>query len=122
MIGNRPTLIARGRTYWVEFRPSRGHEQDGLRPAIVVSAEEMSAAGILTVVPTTRQKLDRIRPYEVLIPAGRGVPFDSKALCNHIQTIDIAERVRDPIGVVDDDLMDEVDRAILIVLFGDRAA
>ena len=81
MIGRYPALIGRGRVFWAELRPTKGHEQDGLRPAVVVSADEMSAAGIVTVLPTTRQKLDLVRPYEVFIPAGRGgMPFDSKVL------------------------------------------
>jgi mRNA interferase MazF len=119
MLGQFPPLIERGLTFWVDFTPeARGHEQEGVRPAVVVSAKEMSAAGILIVAPTTTQKLDRVYPYEVRIPAGRGVPQDSKALVNQLRTIDINQRLRGSIGRLDDDLMAEIDRALLIVLFG----
>lgn len=109
-------LIEKGSTYWVEFSPTLGHEQDGERPSVVVSATEMSAGGVIQVVPTTTRKLDRIRPYEVFLPAGRGgVPNDSKAMVNQIRTIDVAERLRRPISRVDDDIMREIELAILIV-------
>lgn len=122
MIGNRPPLINRGRTFYVDLDPTKGHEQSGIRSVIVVSAPEFSAAGILTVVPTTTQKLDRVRPYEVFIPAGHGLPEDSKTLTNQLRTIDIAERLGDPIGQIDDDLLLQLDRALLIVLFGAEMA
>jgi mRNA-degrading endonuclease toxin of MazEF toxin-antitoxin module len=51
------------------------------------------------------------------IPAGRGVPEDNMALANQLRTIDIAERPRDPLGRLDDELLRKLDRAILIVLF-----
>ena len=119
MIGNRPpALIERGRTFFVDFNPTRGREQSGVRPGIVITSAEMSAGGVLTVVPTTTQKLDRIYPYEVLIPAGRGLPETSKVLVNQLRTIDIAERLKEPIGRIDEDLMLQIDRALVIVLFG----
>jgi mRNA interferase MazF len=119
MIGNRPpALIERGRTYFVDFNPTRGHEQAGIRPGVVVTSAEMSASGVLTVVPTTTQRLDRIYPYEVLVPAGRGLPETSKVLVNQLRTIDIAERLKEPIGRLDEELMQQIDRALVIVLFG----
>ena len=71
---------------------------------------------------TTTQKLDYVRPYEVLVPAGHGLPEDSKVLLNQLRTIDMAERVRERLGILDDDLMMDVDRALLIVLFGPGVA
>jgi mRNA interferase MazF len=122
VIGNRPPLVPRGTTFMVNFNPTMGHEQSGIRPGVVVSAEEMSAAGIVLIAPTTTQKLDYVRPYEVLVPAGHGLPEDSKVLLNQLRTIDMAERVRERLGILDDDLMMDVDRALLIVLFGPGVA
>ena len=56
MVGARPS---RGEVWEVDFGKTRGHEQAGRRPAVVVSASRFNrgAAGLVVVLPlTTRAK------------------------------------------------------------------
>jgi mRNA interferase MazF len=77
----------------------RGHEQAGIRPAIIVSNEAFNRhSGLFTVVPLTTEKEHRpARPNEVLLPTGTGgVPYTSIALPHQIRTLP-ALRVKPPL-------------------------
>jgi mRNA interferase MazF len=77
----------------------RGHEQAGIRPAIIVSNEAFNQhSGLFTVVPVTSEKEYRpARPTEVALPAGTaGLPYASIALPHHLRTIS-ALRVKPPL-------------------------
>ncbi|GEM_PF-262794 len=77
----------------------RGHEQAGIRPAIIISNEAFNRhSGLFTIVPLTSEKEYRpARPNEVALPAGTaGVPYASIALPHHIRTIS-ALRVKPPL-------------------------
>jgi mRNA-degrading endonuclease toxin of MazEF toxin-antitoxin module len=76
----------------------------------------VAAGGTLIVVPTTTQRLDKVRIYEVVIAAGDGVPETSKALTQHIRVVDIEERVIRPIGRVSPEVLGRIDDALPIVL------
>src|SRR5262245_27947452 len=56
-----PKVIRRGDIWLVDFDPTTGHEQRGVRPAVVISSDFMDTAvvGLAFVVPgTTRERLD----------------------------------------------------------------
>lgn len=58
----------RGDIVWVDFDPTKGHEQSGRRPALVVSPRTYNAkSGLVLLCPIT----SRIKeyPYEVIIRA-----------------------------------------------------
>ncbi|HEX6778750.1 MAG TPA: type II toxin-antitoxin system PemK/MazF family toxin [Ktedonobacterales bacterium] len=77
----------------------RGHEQAGIRPAIIVSNEGFNRhSGLFTIVPLTSEKEYRpARPNEIALPAGTaGLPFSSIALPHQIRTIS-ALRVKPPL-------------------------
>jgi mRNA-degrading endonuclease toxin of MazEF toxin-antitoxin module len=54
----------------VNFSPVEGNEQDGARPALVVSRDEMNATRLCMVVPGTRTY--KRRPSRVALPKGEG--------------------------------------------------
>lgn len=77
----------------------RGHEQAGIRPAIIVSNEAFNQqSGLFTVVPLTSEKEYRpARPNEVLLPAGMaGLPYPSIAVPHQLRTLS-ALRVKPPL-------------------------
>lgn len=83
----------------VNFSPVAGHEQDGARPALVVSRDEMNRTGLCMVVPGTRTL--RKRPGRVAIPKGEGgLPDDTYLLCDQLRTVDAVRFMR-RIGAVD---------------------
>ena len=72
--------------------PTRGSEQAGRRPVLVVSREQINQLlSVVNVIPLTSRKSEArvIYPNEVLLPAGTpGLRVDSIALCYQIRTLD----------------------------------
>lgn len=78
----------RGEVWLVDFDPVRGHEQGGLRPALVISSDRFNAGrGQLAVVlPMTTR--DRQVPTHVrLVPPEGGLLRPSLILCDQIRTV-----------------------------------
>lgn len=73
----------------VQLSPSKGHEQRGLRPAIVLSDYPYNLKSKLaTICPITSKA--KGYPFEVQIPDGFGV--HGVILANQIRAIDLRER------------------------------
>jgi mRNA interferase MazF len=72
----------------VDFDPTVGHEQAGLRRALVVSNEPFHRSGLATVCPISA-RAPRY-PAEVAIQAGEaGQTKDAAVLCHQLRTIDL---------------------------------
>jgi len=72
----------------VDLSPTRGHEQDLVRPAVIVSADSFNrgAAGLVMVLPLTRTQ--RAIPFHVEVrPPEGGLRSTSYVLCDQIRTI-----------------------------------
>lgn len=78
----------RGEVWTVDLSPTRGHEQDLVRPAVVVSSDSFnrSAAGLVMVLPLTRTHRGIPFHVEVRPPEG-GLRSTSYVLCDQIRTI-----------------------------------
>ncbi|HEY8869321.1 MAG TPA: type II toxin-antitoxin system PemK/MazF family toxin [Candidatus Limnocylindrales bacterium] len=119
MIGNKPDFMERGTIVQADLgKPTRGSEQAGQRPAVIVSARAMTAGPTLVIIPcTTTQPGRPRRPYEVILaPEETGLPAESTALVHHIRVIDkrfILDRHR---GRVTDSAMRRIDATIRLVL------
>ena len=75
----------RGDTVWLDFAPRSGHEQDGRRPALVLSPHAYQArTGLALVCPITRQA--KGYPFEVALPAG--FPVDGVVLADQVKNVD----------------------------------
>jgi mRNA interferase MazF len=72
----------------IDFDPTIGHEQAGVRRALVVSRDPFHRSGMATVCPISA-RAPRY-PAEVAIPAGHaGQTLDAVILCHQIRTIDL---------------------------------
>lgn len=72
----------------IDFDPTVGHEQAGIRQALVVSRDPFHRSGMATVCPISA-RVPRY-PAEVAIPAGNaGQTLDAVILCHQIRTIDL---------------------------------
>jgi mRNA interferase MazF len=99
-------MVTQWRVYRAGLDPTYGHEQAGVRPVIVVSANPINERyGVVSVIPVTSRKDERAaRLGEVLLPSGTaGLKKDSFALCYQIRAID-KSRLFDSPGVIPDDL------------------
>ena len=85
--------------------PTRGSEQAGRRPVLVVSREQINQLlSVVNVIPLTSRKSEArvIYPNEVLLPAGTaGLRVDSIALCYQIRTLD-KSRLEQDLGELND--------------------
>ncbi len=85
----------------VDLNPTRGHEQAGRRPGLVVSADAFNAgrAGVVFVVPFTTRGRGIPTHVEVRPPAG-GLREPSWARCEDLRSISVERLVGGPLGVV----------------------
>lgn len=61
---NKKYIPDRADIVWVSFSPTKGHEQSGYRPAIVVSPKVYNkASGLCIILPITSNKKDY--PFEI---------------------------------------------------------
>lgn len=100
----RRYIPERGDVVWLDFNPTRGHEQSGRRPALVVSSTKYNAkSGLALVCPVTSQI--KGYPFEV--------PFKTKGvqgviLADQIRAVDWEERNAKKISTVSETVMAEV--------------
>lgn len=67
MSNSKKYIPDQGDLIWIEFNPQAGHEQAGLRPAIVVSpASYNGVIGLAVLCPITSKV--KGYPFEVLLP------------------------------------------------------
>jgi len=94
----------RGNVVWIDFSPTKGHEQSGLRPAVVIStAQYNSFSGLVLVCPMTSKR----RGYFFEIPI-EGPKRKSFVLSDQIRSFDIQERVKKTTGKVSELEINEI--------------
>jgi len=106
--------VTRGDVVVVELDPTRGSEQRGTRPSLVVQNDVGNEYAPTTiVVPFTTSFGDERYPFEVLVRGGESpLREDSVALCSQLRTVSIEHRVLETIGSIPPERMDDVDRAL----------
>ncbi|HHV64896.1 MAG TPA: type II toxin-antitoxin system PemK/MazF family toxin [Peptococcaceae bacterium] len=101
--------------FWADLEPTKGSEQAGVRPVLVVSSEIMNEAlPIVSILALTSLKKGRkIYPIEVLLSSeATGLPQDSIAMAHQIRAIS-KERLKDKVGYLNsDELKEKVKTAI----------
>jgi len=109
--------IKRGEIYLAALDPTLGKEISKTRPIVIVSNDKNNAfSGTVTILPISSQNIDKVYPFEVLLPKGTGnLPKDSKIKADQIRTIDRARIVKH-IGGVGSAEMKEIEKAIRLHL------
>jgi mRNA-degrading endonuclease toxin of MazEF toxin-antitoxin module len=69
-----PPLPNRGEVWLADLNPTRGHEQEGARPVLIISTDPFNQgpAGLVFVLPLTRT--DRRVPINEGAPGGGATP------------------------------------------------
>lgn len=106
--------VHRGDIVIVELDPTRGSEQRGTRPCLVVQNDVGNENAPTTiVVPFTTSFDDTLYPFEVLVTAEEcALRDDSVALCSQIRTVALEHRIKENLGAVPDERMAEIDTAL----------
>ena len=85
----RTYLPDAGDLIWTDFDPTRGREQAGRRPALVISSATFTKnTGLAVVCPIT----SRVRPFPTSVVLPPGLPIGGEILTSHIRSIDTAAR------------------------------
>jgi mRNA interferase ChpB len=80
---------SRGDIIRLDFDPSVGTEQQGTRPALVLSPEAFNRFGLALACPVTRgDAFARGHAWTVAL-AGAGLVTDGVVLCNQMRTVDL---------------------------------
>mgnify|MGYP001596024087 CR=1 FL=1 len=84
--------IKRGDLFWVDLDPTRGSEQAGRRPVLVIQNDIGNEVAPTTIVaPLTTKSFTKEYPTNVHLPKGiSGLKSDSTVLLSQIRTIDKA--------------------------------
>jgi mRNA interferase MazF len=85
----RPYRPNAGDLIWTDFDPTRGREQAGRRPALVISPAAFTEnTGLAIVCPIT----SRIRPFPTSVVLPSGLAVTGEILTSHIRSIDTEAR------------------------------
>ena len=104
------TKLEQGDVYFVEFGPSKGHEYEKSRPAIILTTHSnLKIQNIITCVPLS-SRLDNRSPDDILINKDglNNLFTDSIIKMRHLTACDPALRLRKYIGKVAPDTLREI--------------
>jgi len=110
-------IIRRGEVWLAELGPTRGHEQSGERPVLIVSADPINQgpADLVVAVPFTTRRRGIPTHVEVRPPDG-GLRDVSFAMCEQVRSL-AAERIGPrPFGRVPAAVLHSVEERLRFVL------
>jgi mRNA interferase MazF len=95
-----------GDLIWTDFDPTKGREQAGRRPALVVSPSAFTEnTGLAIVCPIT----SHVRPFPTSVVLPSSLPIAGEILTSHIRSIDTQAR---PIRYAGIAVSDEIARLV----------
>ncbi len=106
----------RGEVWNADLDPTRGREQAGKRPVLVISADSFNSgpADLAVVLPITSK--GKGIPWHVQINAGEaGLRSDSYIMCEMIRSVS-RERLVKRLGEVSDPILRDVETRLRILL------
>jgi mRNA interferase MazF len=82
--------VGRGEIWLADLNPTRGHEQAGQRPVVVLSEDSFNngPAGLVVVLPVT-STIRSIPSHVVVEPPEGGLSVRSAVICEAIRSISI---------------------------------
>jgi mRNA interferase MazF len=107
---------SRGDVWSINLDPTLGHEQAGIRPALVVSVDKFNhgPSGMLIVVPITSK--NKNQPIHVPVHPPEGdLSMISFIKCDNIRSIS-KQRLKQFYGTVSTQTMAEVEKRIRILI------
>jgi len=109
--------VKRGDVWWADLSPTRGTEQYGRRPILVVQSDRANPYSPHTIiVPFTTKIRSTLLPSHVLVSAEEGgLKENSVLLCEQIRVID-KSRLIEKIGTLSEAKLEEVARSLHIIL------
>lgn len=109
--------IKRGELYYADLSPVVGSEQGGVRPVLVVQNDVGNKYSPTIIAAAVTSKINKAKlPTHIELPSETyGLSKDSVILLEQIRTLD-KRRLKERIGELSENMMNRVDKAILISL------
>ena len=107
--------VYRGALFWVDWSPGRGSEQTGVRPALIVQADEGNTNprynNTIVVAVSTQGRATIPTLAEIVPTPENGLTVTSYVKCEQMVTI-TKDRLQNSIGTLSDEDMARVDLAL----------
>jgi mRNA interferase MazF len=109
--------VRRGEVWLADLNPTRGREQTGQRPVLVVSADPFnrSPAGLVIAVPLTTRRRGIPTHVEVRPPDG-GLHDVSFAMCEQLRALAADRLAPRPLGTVSAAILRAVEDRLRLLL------
>lgn len=110
-------MVKRGEMYYADLSPVIGSEQGGIRPVLIIQNDigNKYSPTIIAAAVTSRLNKARLPTHIELTSETYGLPKDSVVLLEQLRTLD-KKRLKDKIGLLDNETMNKVNNALLISL------
>ncbi len=92
--------MKQGDIFWVDLEPKHRSETGKIRPALIVSIDEMNDHSPRVIVAPITSNVSRVYRSELRIPAAGGLKNESKIMLDQIRSIDKA-RIKERLGSID---------------------
>ncbi len=108
-------IIRRGDIFYADLSPVVGSEQGGLRPVLIIQNDvgNKYSPTVIAAAITSRMGKTRLPTHIDIYAEKAGLAKDSVILLEQIRTLD-KRRLKEKMGHLDDDIMNEVNSAIAI--------
>lgn len=109
--------MKRGDIYYADLRPVIGSEQGGIRPVLIVQNDVGNRHSPTIICAAITSKLNKAKlPTHIELSAGRyDMVKDSVILLEQLRTID-KKRLKDKVCHLDEDIMKELNRGLMVSL------
>lgn len=110
-------VIRRGDVYYADLRPVVGSEQGGVRPVLIIQNDIGNRHSPTVICAAITSKMNKAKlPTHVEVSTTQcDMVKDSVILLEQLRTID-KRRLKDKICHIDGELLEEVDKALLVSL------
>lgn len=110
-------IIRRGDIFYADLRPVIGSEQGGIRPVLIVQNDVGNRHSPTIICAAITSKMNKAKlPTHIELSAGKyDMVKDSVILLEQLRTID-KKRLKDKVCHLDDDIMRQVNRGLMISL------
>ena len=109
--------VKRGEVWYAELSPTRGSEQAGTRPVLVVQNDAVNrfTTTVLAIPLTTNLRRAALPTCVQVVIGEGGLPDESVLLCHQMRALD-KNRLRNRLGAVSEQTMVTVESCILFTL------
>lgn len=110
-------IIRRGDIYYADLRPVVGSEQGGVRPVLIIQNDVGNKHSPTVICAAITSKMNKAKlPTHIELDSHRyEMVKDSVVLLEQLRTID-KKRLKDKVCHLDQDIMEKVNRGLLVSL------